>query len=297
MIRVRVRAGEETVLREFAKDIIIIGRPNPYLVPDLDLAGDITVSRSHARLWVQDGACWVEDLSSKHGTLVNGVLIDYQRQISDRDVVRVGETEFTVEAPQSAPGTPAPLQPQADPAVRVDTALNPEDTSLQEAADAVGPDRARLALLLETPIVFVRVSDQQKLMQLVVERVLKIIPGADRSAILLRNEETDELEVKAWVSKSEPPVSDTLARRALTEGRALIWRRIIDGVISDSLRRLEMKTGMYAPLIWEHRTIGVLCVDNPRRDTRFTEGDLKLLLAVAQYAAMAVAVQRRVALV
>ena len=46
---------------------------------------------------------------------------------------------------------------------------------------------------------------------------------------------------------------------------------------------------MYAPLLWMDTVQGVICVDNPDRGTIFSHDDLHLLMAVARYAAMAVA--------
>ena len=75
----------------------VVGRKNPYKPPDLDLSPDDKVSRRHARLWVEGGACWVEDLGSRHGTLVNGVKINYALQLKTLDSVQVGETLLMVE--------------------------------------------------------------------------------------------------------------------------------------------------------------------------------------------------------
>lgn len=69
------------------------GRPaQSYKQPDLDLSPDDKVSRRHARLWVDGGALWVEDLGSRHGTLVNGIKINYAMQLKPEDFVQVGET-------------------------------------------------------------------------------------------------------------------------------------------------------------------------------------------------------------
>jgi predicted component of type VI protein secretion system len=283
--------GREQVQR-FDKAEIVIGRPNPYLAPDLDLSDDITVSRTHARLWTQDGACWVEDRASKHGTFVNGVRLEYQRRLNPGDSVQVGATTLRVALDASVEARPAAGPDPPQPEIRVAAALNAEDNSLLAVASTPGHTRERLALLLELPLEFGQQTELDPLLQLIAARVVKVIPGAERSALLLRSPGSDELVLKAAVPAGDPAVSATLARRAYTEGRALIWRRIIDGVVSDSVRRLEMKTGMYAPMQWRNQPIGVLCVDNPRRDCQFSEDDLRLLLAVANYAAMAVANHR-----
>jgi pSer/pThr/pTyr-binding forkhead associated (FHA) protein len=75
----------------------LVGRRNPYKPPDVDLFPDDKVSRRHARIWIDNGAAWVEDLGSRHGTLVNGVKINYALQLSLGDTIQVGETLLGVE--------------------------------------------------------------------------------------------------------------------------------------------------------------------------------------------------------
>jgi adenylate cyclase len=118
---------------------------------------------------------------------------------------------------------------------------------------------------------------------------VEVIPGAVRGALLLRDADTDRLLLKAHVSPDEPSVSETLARRVMAEGKAFIWRRAEEGDARVTLLHHRTETGMYAPLLWESEALGAICVDNPQHDSCFTDDDLRLMLAVAQYAAMALA--------
>lgn len=275
--------GQET-LRQFDKDEIIVGRPNPYATPDLDLTPDATVSRTHARIWKTGRQFWIEDLNSRYGTLVNHVKLNYQRELQPDDVIQIGETTIRVDIPaQTVTATDVPSS-QNVPDLEVEQAINAEDTSLTAiAADHQG----RLAMLLELPAQFGSVQKPEQLLPLVLQRVGQVIPGAVRGAILLHDAESGQLVVKASISE-EPAVSEALVHRALTEGRGFIWRRLIDGISSESLRRLGSKTGMYVPLLWKNRVLGVICVDNPLRDFVFNADDLRLLMAVAHYAGMTI---------
>lgn len=296
--------AEKTV--DFDKKEIIIGRSNPYIPPDLNLASDITVSRTHARIFERNGRFWIEDLASKYGTLVNGVKQGCKRQLNPGDRIRIGECNLQVRhigddphvdtdadyaeraspAPESAPGI------EAEDAIRIDTSIDLDGASLPKADDSPDLTRDRLRLLLDLPLQLSRKQDLQSLLQHTVDKVVELMTGADRVAVILRNRDNNQLDVKAWTGSEQPAVSSSLCFKAMSEGRALIWRRIVDGVSSESMQRLEIKTGMYAPMLWRDKAIGVLCVDNPRRDSLFTEGDLRLLLAVANYAAIAVANHR-----
>ncbi|HZL13146.1 MAG TPA: adenylate/guanylate cyclase domain-containing protein, partial [Verrucomicrobiae bacterium] len=116
-----------------------------------------------------------------------------------------------------------------------------------------------------------------------------LIPGAKRGTLLLGGEKSETLVLAAFVSDSEPAVSETLARRALAEKRGFIWRQNFQGDPGLSIQRHHIASGMYAPLICRGETLGVICVDSPSRDSIFSEDDLRLLLAVANFAATTVA--------
>jgi adenylate cyclase len=116
-----------------------------------------------------------------------------------------------------------------------------------------------------------------------------VIPGGARGALLLREPDTDRLLLKAYVSPDQPAVSETLARRVMTEGKAFIWRRGEEADAGVTLLQSRTETGMYAPLLWQGEALGAICVDNPQHDSTFTDDDLRLMLTVAHYAAMALA--------
>ena len=61
----RIRAilnGEEKIFVS-PKSLIVVGRPNAEkgVAVDLDLTPDMTVSRPHARIGIEDGEYWIED--------------------------------------------------------------------------------------------------------------------------------------------------------------------------------------------------------------------------------------------
>jgi hypothetical protein len=60
------------------------------------LADDKFASSLHARLWVQGGRLWVEDLGSTNGTWLNGERLAGPRPLSRGDRVQVGRTVLEV---------------------------------------------------------------------------------------------------------------------------------------------------------------------------------------------------------
>ena len=48
------------------------------------------VSRIHCKVWVESGSAWIEDLSSRNGTFVNGLKIDSRNLIRHGDSITLG---------------------------------------------------------------------------------------------------------------------------------------------------------------------------------------------------------------
>lgn len=292
-VRITVRyRGTETV-RELAKPTVLIGRVSEAERPDLDLFPDARVSRRHALLQVRQGVAWLLDLGSRSGTQVNGRNIRNQGEwrLFPEDLVVVGETSLRIQtASGTGPSTPAPAPASAEAtALRIVKAVNTEPAAAVVGAMTAGPLDPRLALLLELPLQFGSTENPDQVFQLIVQRVVALLPAAKRGALVLCEEDGDGLVLKAFVSADQPVVSESLARRAMKEARGFIWQRGSQADISRSVHEFAIENGMYAPLCWGNQTLGVLCVDSPHATDRFTEDDLRLLIAVAEYAALAVA--------
>jgi FHA domain len=87
-----LRVGEE--IRVVAGPIAI-GRGGQNDVP---LDGDEFASAEHARFESRRDGVWVEDVGSTNGTFVNGARVTTPRRLGKGDIVRVGQTDFRVDA-------------------------------------------------------------------------------------------------------------------------------------------------------------------------------------------------------
>ncbi len=79
-------ANQEFPLRESLR----LGRERDN---DLSLP-DQQASRYHAVIQVREGRCWISDLNSRNGTLVNGARIAQPTPLSDGDSIQIGDTRF-----------------------------------------------------------------------------------------------------------------------------------------------------------------------------------------------------------
>jgi adenylate cyclase len=291
-IRLAIRFGEHRWQKSFSKPFIVIGRAGNAGKPDLDLSLDINISRRQARIWREDGDCWLEDLGSKFGTKINGCRLEAnaRQKLAAGDLIKMGDTEMQVEIPEtSAADSPLAKERPLPETVSISKSLDATGDTLKPPVprDKSNSDHSRpfLDLVLELN----NQTELTRLLPAILNQTVDLIPGAKRGALLLCSPDRKTLMLAAFVSDDEPAVSETLARRALAEKKGFIWRQNSQGDPGLSIQRHHIASGMYAPLICRGEALGVICVDSPSRDSVFSEDDLRLLLAVAHFAATAVA--------
>ncbi|MFM8982056.1 MAG: adenylate/guanylate cyclase domain-containing protein [Spartobacteria bacterium] len=248
------------------------------------------VSRRHCRVVVEEGAVTVEDLGSSAGTFVGDEIIQGARRF--RLPLNLGLAHLTVRIVPAAPVSAA-AKPAGDFSDDIGMTLSARSRLAPAVGGIDGQLKDRLEMLYQLPLQFAAERDTGRLFDLILNRVMKLIPGAVRGALLLRDERKERLEVKASVPSDAPPVSSTLILRAVQEQSGFIWgdKEGESEDISASIASIRIRTGMFAPMLWKDETIGVLFVDNPDRKGAFTEDDLRFLISVAHYAASAVANQ------
>ncbi len=289
------------IVKENSEADFMFGRAEEKFPIGLDLTPDMKVSRLHGRIWFEDDAWWIEDRSSSRGTRLNDVEIKGRgkHQLRLHDIIEVGDTKLEIESLEAAS-----IGGQTN-FLEVGTALiaNEGSSSLEVAISQVvdatdfgvaplvaeGETARRLKLICDLPIQFCTQTNLESLLPAIVDRLGELIPKGTSWAVVLRDLETDVLLLKAHNVIREPHLSETLARRAMTDHKAFIWEKNIEADLSMSIVQNQIDVGMYAPLLWQDKALGVICGGALKADTSFTEEDLLLLVVVAQYAAMAVA--------
>lgn len=279
---------------------VVFGRSDEESEALLNLFPDKKVSRAHGRIWEEGGFYWIEDLNSKLGTRLNGREIrgGGKHQLRIGDVIVAGNTTLRVVLPR-LPDAPTqtrylehgsillPDAPHADVAIAGDVSA-----TLQHAVpvEVVGEEAARrLRVICDVPLQLAGKTDREALLRVIVDRLVELIPNATSVGLVLRDPNTDAFLLKAYHSDTFCSVSETLARRAVESRNAFIWKRSAAGDIAGTLLEGPIAVGMYAPLLWQEEALGVICADSYKPDAVFTEGDLRLMVMMAQYAAMTVA--------
>ncbi|MGB0581249.1 MAG: FHA domain-containing protein [Limisphaerales bacterium] len=190
--------------------------------------------------------------------------------------------------PPEKPGTPS--KPKAKSASAKQPAPSKKETPQPTPATTADPKadskfRHSLAELFEVPLSFTPELKLEQMLSLVLERVLKLIPGAEHGAILINDAADKKLVVKASKPEGKVVVSDTLARRVMEEGHGFILERNLEGGSSLNPKLVKVETGMYAPLLSKEKPLGAIFVDDPERSNPYGEEDMQFLLAVSHYVA------------
>jgi adenylate cyclase len=288
---------------EVTEPDFVLGRAHDNSPPLLDLSPDKKISRLHARIWEQDGCHWIEDLQSAHGTLLNNVEIKGQgkKQVKRGDVIGAGETSLCLESMEFRESQTNYLEfgeALATDDRRSETVVNIEQTldatNLNPvASENIGDAGAkRLKLVCELPLLFATKTQLEDLLPTIVDRLVDLVPHAQSWALALREPKTDALLLKAYRSKGDPHLSESLSRRAMKDHKAFIWNRAVTQDMSGTILQSAIATGMYAPLLWQDDAFGVVCAESRSLEDTFTEEDLRLTVFMAQYAAMAVGSHR-----
>jgi adenylate cyclase len=297
------RGSEKTW--EVDEDDFVFGRAHEGSPHLLDLSPDKKISRVHARIWREDGVCWIEDRHSLHGTMLNNVEIKGagKHKLRTEDVILLGDTTVRVESLDFVDVVAQTNYLELGEALTPDDRRSTADVNIAQSLDATNVDPVpaanigdvgaqRLKLMCELPLLFAAKTELEDLLPTIVDRLVDLVSNAQSWALALRDPSSNELLLKAYRSQGDPHLSESLSRRAMTDRKAFIWNRAVTNDVSGTIFQSAIMTGMYAPLLWQDETFGVICAETRSLEQTFNDEDLRIIVFMAQYAAMAVGSHR-----
>jgi adenylate cyclase len=292
-----------------------------------------SVSRQHAEIIVAPEQVVIVDLGSRNHTFVNGAQIERQ-QLHDGDIVQLGNLPLrfvrsTAEAVaqeklehlahlddhdldhQSTRGVVEEDQEEMQIVKQMPTVMN--QTVMQDLLRSDLSSRGsvlkirnedsnqravdKLQILLEVSKLLSRGRNES--LDSLLEKILDLlfeIMDIDRSAILLINEHTGELESRAVRAREGVEVeqrfySQKIANFVRDRGDALLTSNAGHDKrfnASQSILQSSIRAAMCVPLRPVDQVIGVLYVDNLSLYNAYTDEDLEFLSALANQAALAI---------
>jgi Nif-specific regulatory protein len=243
----------------------------------------------------------VIDLDSFNGTFVNGIPIK-EHVLAHGDQIAIGDVLFLFLLHETEAVTPlAMVLDEADLITRSTVRLQPEDALYlrPEKVLAALPVNARVArdlnTLLKIASAINSLRDVKQLQERLLELILEAIP-AEREAILLIDESRETFaSVVGWNhlhgADQSIKVSRTVTNQVLRESLALLSNDIVEDEQmghAPSLLNARVCSLLCVPLVALEKPLGVIYVDTSNPASRFDEGHLQLLTAIAGIAAIAI---------
>ena len=288
---------------EFSSGEMILGR-----APDCQIVlKDFGISRQHAKLVADPGGVVIHDLGSKNGTKVNGALVT-QAPLRDGDKISLGSLEIlfgrTAEAkvalddePIEASGTI--VRSVGDLSKLLAVEAKPKKPGQAPSAQSE-IERANQILKVLTRVAETLVASRpvEEVLQQVMDIVFESIP-AERGFLMLAGDDKDAGSLTAKVTKyrnkshdrGKISISKTIAQRVLSDRVAILTSDALADArfnSGDSIRINQIRSAMVAPLWNREEVIGIIHLDTSALTHAFTEGDLDLLSALANFAAVAI---------
>jgi serine phosphatase RsbU (regulator of sigma subunit) len=259
---------------------------------------DRSMSRMHARFYLDNGAWHVEDLGSRNGTLLGGRPVNDPAKIGHGSVMQVGSTSITLrEATRPAPdGTRTPSSSdshtifrsaaellQAPEEIRTDS-VTPMGEGLRRYAD-------RLQLLTQVNLALDRVMSLGDLLDLILDRAFEHL-GPEDAAIYLRNEKGGyDCAASRSVGHGDPEIlfSTNLMEQVVEGGQAaLVLDAQTDERFNEAMSLLDagVRSLVAAPLLDPDGALGLIVLGSRLTVRQFEEEDMELLASLASVAAM-----------
>ncbi|HAA63289.1 MAG TPA: sigma-54-dependent Fis family transcriptional regulator [Planctomycetaceae bacterium] len=315
-----VRDGNQwrDVFRLMPGQVTTVGRSSTNRV----VVRDEVCSRNHCEVF-QSGDRWLlRDLSSRNGTLVNGVTVEGDWPLEEGQIIQIGNCDlgFTSDLLHAFPEPESTSQDNTADTAEMMVFDDPSPESEPEIVDRRRENRFRdqastvggeldgepgtqrtsrdLTSLYRLALDMGAARDAEQLAHVVLDGLFAGT-RADIGAVLLlpkglRNRpRSDELRVAAYRSVKDLPyqkVSDYLSSTVLVEAEAVLARDVADDsklVDRDSLGQIHAQSVICAPLIARDVTFGVIHLYSTDRENLLESNDLEFSLAVADQLAVA----------
>jgi serine phosphatase RsbU (regulator of sigma subunit) len=270
-----------------AADSVVVGRSSS---ADVHVA-DRYLSRKHARLYREPDGWYVETLSTRSPTLLNGTAIGGPTRLTPGDVLRLAETTVRIAPSESSP--PSPPKPDSLGGSRI---LRPAATMLDvptKVTDAASLEKqtSRLSLLNEVHRALAQPISLEALADLILDRAFAHLTP-EEGALYLRRPDGELYRAavrRAPGLEGEPFHSRSLEEEVVGRGLAAL---VQDASLDDRFAAAEsilfsgVRSIVAAPLLDPDGCLGMIVLHSRARVRQFSEEDMALLVSLGAAAAL-----------
>ncbi len=308
-----IRGNDQGSRFEFAEGTTSIGRDASN---DIQLH-DTEVSRRHAQIFASKDVYTVSDLNSSNGSFVNGRPVEAHR-LESGDHVQIGRTLMLFTQPPGAPDVDlsdkvaiSSDKTFGDQSHIVHSVTHEESSHFFELSPQgeqsawLARARSNLQVMYRAALAVSQTLDIDKLLHRIMELIFESVE-ADRGCIMLTDPETGQLQPKVQHTRKSLKdgdritISETILDYVMEKGEGVITS---DAQQDDrwnpaaSIVRMGIREAICVPMQARYDIVGVIYIDTSTRPqelllkgvtNRFNQDHLKLMVAIAHQAALAV---------
>ncbi len=278
---------------------------------------DNEVSRKHAEIEYDGAVCKVVDLDSSNGTYVNGTRIKGPQQLTSGDRLQVGGTLMLFTDPAENP--PEDLSDKIDIVAReysgershiVRSMSHSEGSGMFDVDGGASPwlarARSNLQIMYRTALAVSHTLDIDQLLHRIMQMIFEWVE-ADRGCIMLLGEDNKTLVPKVRHNRQglggaeKLAISKTILDYVLANNEGVLTSDAREDDRWDSagsIVQMGIREAICVPMQGRYDVVGIIYIDtsiSPARiiqqhgqQNKFTDEHLKLMIAIAHQAALAV---------
>jgi serine phosphatase RsbU (regulator of sigma subunit)/pSer/pThr/pTyr-binding forkhead associated (FHA) protein len=259
------------------------------------------VSREHAVVRRINGQFFIEDMHSRNGTFVNNQEISTRTLLRNGDRIKICDNLFTFQDATQLPPLPSTMrrgeaEPEGeDTTSNVEATLQPGQGSGRNLFETPSADKYALLLDLSSDL-GQQTFQLDQLLPKIVEQLFNVFRQADRGFVILAEDGTERLIPKVIRTRHQDETTARFSRRivqrCLKDREALLSGDAVHDPrfdLSQSVADFKIRSVMCAPLLARStgNAFGVIQLDTQNKVKKFTQEDLRLLMAVTLQAATA----------
>ncbi len=279
---------------------------------------DTEISRAHAELFLRGKNYVLRDMGSSNGTFVNGQAATEHELVSG-DQIQIGKslllyTGFVEEASENlADKIDIVARAAQNDESRIVAALSHSEGSewlMPEAGESSNPwiarARSNLQIMYRTALAVSHTMDIDQLLARIMEMIFDWV-DADRGCIMLKDNQADKLVPKVRRhrrgvrSDEKITISKTILDYVVEHNEGVLTSDARDDKRWDpaqSIVKLGVREAICVPMQGRYNMVGVIYIDtsitpqrmllNEGKADQFTEEHLRLMIAIAHQAALAI---------
>ena len=250
-----------------------------------------SVSRNHAKIYMEDDQYFIEDIQSRNGTWINGNIIESGVRIQVQAGVPIAIGNVLVSLGKKC--TPDRLPNEYSISVQPPGGNSQKPST---AAERRAKQKKELELIYDISVGLMGSLDLNELCGKVLDSITGLLKRIDSGFIFLFDPDSGKLNNIASRSK-EGPTGDaprhsrSLVRRAVKEGKAVM---MLDTSVenkadlSDSMQKIGIKSVICVPLVGRMGTRGAIYLQSVSVAHGFRKDDLLFLTSLSTPIALAI---------